>query len=119
VYTNGLSERTTTLPAMPQPYYKYHMFFCVNQRPPGEACCANHGSPAMREYAKQRVKALGLSGKGGVRVNAAGCLDRCQEGPTIVIYPDGVWYTYTDKGDIDEIVGEHLTHGRIVGRLRI
>ncbi len=104
---------------MPQPYYKYHMFFCINQRPPGEACCANHGSPAMRDYAKQRVKTLGLSGPGGARVNTAGCMDRCELGPTIVIYPEGVWYSYVDKEDIDEIIDEHLMHGRIVERLRI
>ena len=104
---------------MSGPYYKYHMFFCLNQRAPGEVCCANRGSVPMREYAKQRVKALGLSGKGGVRVNTAGCLDRCQEGPVIVIYPEGVWYTYVGKEDIDEIIGEHFTHGRIVEHLRI
>lgn len=73
----------------------------------------------MRAYAKDRVKALRLAGKGKVRVNNAGCLDRCDEGPVIVIYPEGVWYTYVDKDDIDEIISEHLQHGRIVQRLKI
>ena len=73
----------------------------------------------MRDYAKRRVKELGMSGEGKVRVNVAGCLDRCDEGPCIVIYPDAVWYTYVDKSDIDEIIDEHLKHGRVVGRLRI
>jgi (2Fe-2S) ferredoxin len=73
----------------------------------------------MRDYAKDRVKKLGLSGKGNVRVNQAGCLDRCEEGPVMVIYPEAVWYTYVDKQDIDEIIDEHLIHGRIVERLRI
>jgi (2Fe-2S) ferredoxin len=100
-------------------YYKHHVFFCCNQRPPGENCCQNHKADEMRDYAKNRVKALGLADKGKVRVNKAGCLDRCDEGPVIVVYPEEVWYTYVDKADIDEIVEEHLTHGRIVERLRI
>ena len=73
----------------------------------------------MRQYAKQRIKDLGMAGPGGVRVNTAGCLDRCAEGPIVVIYPDGVWYTWLDQGDVDEIIEEHLMNGRIVERLRI
>lgn len=73
----------------------------------------------MRDYAKERVKELKLSGPGKVRINTAGCLDRCDEGPVIVIYPEAVWYTYVDKEDIDEIISEHLQNGRIVERLRI
>lgn len=73
----------------------------------------------MRDYAKARIKALGLSGEGKIRVNTAGCLDRCSEGPVLVIYPEGTWYTYVDKDDIDEIIGEHLIGGRIVERLKI
>jgi (2Fe-2S) ferredoxin len=100
-------------------YYQRHVFFCCNQRESGEVCCNNHCSREMRDYAKDRVKKLGLSGKGNVRVNQAGCLDRCEEGPVMVIYPEAVWYTYVDKQDIDEIIDEHLIHGRIVERLRI
>ena len=66
-----------------------------------------------------RVKELGLAGKGSVRVNQAGCMDRCEEGPVLVVYPEGVWYTYVDEHDVDEIIDEHLVHGRIVERLRI
>ncbi len=73
----------------------------------------------MRDYAKARIKSLGLTGKGRVRINTAGCLDRCEEGPIIVVYPEGVWYTYVDKEDVDEIIQEHLVNGRIVERLRI
>ena len=73
----------------------------------------------MRDYAKQCVKQTGLAGVGGVRVNQAGCLDRCEEGPCIVVYPEGVWYTYVDRSDIDEILEEHLRNGRVVERLRI
>ena len=100
-------------------FYKHHVFFCLNQREAPEACCACHNAEAMRDYAKKRVKELKLSGPGKVRINAAGCLDRCQEGPVIVVYPEEVWYTYVDQRDIDEIVDEHLVNGRIVERLRI
>ncbi len=73
----------------------------------------------MRQYAKDKVKALKLSGEGKVRINAAGCLDRCTEGPVLVVYPEAVWYTYVDRQDIDDIISEHLMHGRVVERLRI
>jgi (2Fe-2S) ferredoxin len=104
---------------MSQPYYKHHVFFCINQREDGEACCANKGSVAMREHAKQRVKALKLNGPGGVRINNAGCMDRCGEGPVIVVYPEGTWYTYVDQEDVDEIIDQHLVKGRVVERLKI
>jgi (2Fe-2S) ferredoxin len=100
-------------------YYQRHVFFCTNQREAPEACCANHDAQGMRDYCKKRVKSLGLNGEGKVRVNNAGCLDRCEEGPVIVVYPEAVWYTYVDEKDIDEIVDEHLVHGRIVERLKI
>ena len=100
-------------------HYRHHMFFCLNRRDAPEACCACHNSEAMRAYAKDRVKALGLAGPGKVRVNQSGCLDRCEEGPCIVVYPEGVWYTYVDKDDIDEIIDEHLVKGRVVERLKI
>ena len=73
----------------------------------------------MRDYAKERVRALELDGPRKVRVNQAGCLDRCEEGPCIVVYPDAVWYSYVDRADVDEIIEEHLRNGRIVERLRI
>jgi (2Fe-2S) ferredoxin len=73
----------------------------------------------MQQYAKQRIKALGLSGRGEVRINKAGCLDRCEEGPVIVVYPEAVWYTYVDREDIDEIIDRHIVGGEVVERLRI
>jgi (2Fe-2S) ferredoxin len=100
-------------------YYKHHVFFCQNQREGPRACCANRGAADLRDYCKERVKALGLAGEGKVRVNMAGCLDRCEQGPVIVVYPEGTWYTYVDKVDIDEIIEEHLVNGRIVDRLVI
>lgn len=100
-------------------YYRYHVFFCVNQREAGKTCCANHQAQNIRDYAKKRIKSLGLDGKGGIRINTAGCLDRCEEGPVIVIYPEGTWYTYVDRDDIDEIIDQHLRQGRIVERLKM
>lgn len=73
----------------------------------------------MQAYAKQRLKELGISGVGKVRINKAGCLDRCDQGPCLVIYPEGVWYTYVDQQDIDEIIDQHLVGGKIVERLRL
>ncbi len=100
-------------------YYRHHVFFCTNKREDGSACCQDFDAQAMRDHAKARVKALGLNGEGAVRINNAGCLDRCSEGPVMVVYPEGVWYTYVDQADIDEIVEEHLRHGRVVERLKI
>ena len=65
------------------------------------------------------MKQLNLNGQGKVRINKAGCLDRCEEGPVIVIYPQGTWYTYVDKDDIDEIIDQHLVGGKVVDRLKI
>lgn len=100
-------------------YYRYHVFFCTNVRDDGRACCGGHNSQGMRDYVKGRVKELGLAGPGKVRVSTAGCLDRCEEGPCIVVYPEATWYTYVDQDDLDEIVREHLQNGRRVKRLEI
>ena len=105
-------------------YYEHHVFFCTNARAPDangkqRPCCAGKNAVAMRDYAKKKVKALGLSGQGKVRINNAGCLDRCEEGPCVVIYPEGTWYTYIDEHDVDEIVESHLAKGTIVERLKI
>ncbi len=103
-------------------YYQHHVFFCCNQRDPAggrKSCNGKGGAAELRDYAKQRCKELELSGEGKVRINQAGCLDRCEEGPCVVVYPEGVWYSYVDQADIDEIIAEHLQHGRIVERLRI
>ena len=106
-------------PLNPMSHFRHHVFFCCNQRTNGEACCNDRGAAELRDYAKAKVKALGLSGEGKVRVNMAGCLDRCNEGPVIVVYPEEVWYTYVDREDIDEIISEHLQNGRVVERLKI
>ena len=98
-------------------YYKHHIFFCLNSRENGEDACAMHGAQAGFEHCKSRVKGEKLAGPGGVRVNKAGCLDRCAGGPVAVVYPEEVWYTYVDNSDIDEIVDSHLKNGQVVERL--
>lgn len=98
-------------------YYQRHIFFCLNQRDKGEACCAQHDAQAAFDRCKAQVKAAGLAGPGQVRVNKAGCLDRCAAGPVAVVYPEAVWYSYVDTSDIDEIVESHLKNGQVVQRL--
>lgn len=99
-------------------YYKHHVFFCCNQREAPADCCNNHAASELQTYAKDQVRAAGLAGTGRVRINKAGCLGRCDDAPILVIYPEGVWYTYASREDIDEIIREHLQNGRIVERLR-
>lgn len=102
-------------------YYQYHVFFCTNDR--GAAAerpsCNRCGSAAMREYAKERIRESGRDGPGGIRINTSGCLDRCEEGPVCVVYPEGTWYTYVDESDVDEIIDSHLLAGKPVERLKI
>jgi (2Fe-2S) ferredoxin len=98
-------------------YYQRHIFFCLNQRDNGENACDQHGARPGFDHCKSRIKAEHLAGPGGVRVNKAGCLDRCAGGPVAVVYPEAVWYTYVDQHDIDEIVDSHLKGGRVVDRL--
>ena len=100
-------------------YFQHHVFFCTNQREGGKDCCNNRGASELLDYAKDRIRELGLKGAGGVRVQKSGCLDRCDYGPVLVVYPDETWYTYVDRDDIDEIINEHLVHGRPVERLRL
>ncbi|MDX1581550.1 MAG: (2Fe-2S) ferredoxin domain-containing protein [Alphaproteobacteria bacterium] len=88
----------------------------MNQRRPGHprGCCADKGAGALRDYMKTRCKEEGLR---GLRVNQSGCLDRCELGPVMVIYPEGVWYHYRNRADVDEIIDRHLKQGKRVDRL--
>jgi (2Fe-2S) ferredoxin len=100
-------------------YFEYHVFFCLNQRAEGEICCMDKGAEAAFDHMKARVKELCLNGKNKVRINRAGCLDRCGEGPLLVIYPQAIWYTFVDNNDIDDIIESHLINGKVVERLAI
>lgn len=107
-----------TTAADPAPYYRAHIFACTNTRPEGHprGSCARHGAEKLRNYMKVRAKELKID---GVRVNAAGCLDRCELGPVIVIYPEGVWYAIRSFEDVDEILQTHLIEGGRVERLML
>ena len=98
-------------------FFKHHVFFCLNQRDNGTSCCAQSGAKQAFNYCKEAVKKSGCSGPGGIRVNKAGCLDRCDAGPVMVVYPEGIWYTYVDQNDLDEIIDSHLKNNVPVERL--
>jgi (2Fe-2S) ferredoxin len=100
-------------------HFKHHVFFCLNQRDKGEDCCMNKGAEEAFDYMKSKVKKLKLNGAGSVRINRAGCLDRCAQGPLMVVYPEAVWYTFIDQDDLDEIIESHLVNGKVVKRLVI
>lgn len=99
-----------------QPFFNAHVFVCTNRRPDDHprGSCAAQGSEDIRDYLKQRVQELGIK---KVRINAAGCLDRCHLGPVVVIYPEGVWYVCRTKEDADEIIDTHIMGGGKVERL--
>jgi (2Fe-2S) ferredoxin len=112
----GAEEQGTV--ADPAPFYRLHVFCCVNERPPDHprGCCLARGAQALRDHMKARAKELGLA---RVRINASGCLDRCELGPTMVIYPEGVWYHYRSPEDADEILETHVKGGGRVRRLML
>ncbi|MFZ4478693.1 MAG: (2Fe-2S) ferredoxin domain-containing protein [Rhodoferax sp.] len=116
---DAVSAGAGTEPPQLTSYYQRHIFFCLNERKGEEDCCARHSAQQGFDRCKLQIKAAGLSGPGQVRVNKAGCLDRCAAGPVAVVYPEAVWYTYVDNHDIDEIVESHLKHGKVVERLLI
>lgn len=99
-------------------YFRQHIFACTNQRPAGHkrGCCFDKGAEDIRNYMKKRAKDMGLE---GVRVNNAGCLDRCELGPCFVIYPEGVWYAPKTEADVDEILDTHVRQGGRVERLML
>jgi (2Fe-2S) ferredoxin len=101
-------------------FYHKHVFFCTHERADGSDCCGRHGAQRARDYMKNKVAELGLSNiRNNIRINSAGCMNRCDEGPVVVVYPEGVWYTYRGEEDLDEIISEHLRDGRAVERLKI
>ena len=115
---NDVSRPERTKASDPAPYYEAHVFCCTNERPAGHprGCCKARGSEKLRDYMKARAKEFGLS---RVRINTSGCLDRCELGPTMVIYPEGVWYSVHTREDVDEILQKHLIAGGRVERLML
>ena len=96
------------------PHYQKHIFFCVNQKQSDKKCCAGGGGQQLFDFAKQRVHELALNQPGGVRVSCSGCLGRCSLGPSVVIYPEAVWYHPTSEQDVEQIIQQHLLGGEIV-----
>lgn len=101
------------------PPYERHVFVCENSRPESDpkGCCRAKGSPEIRAKLKAGMKARGLEGR--VRINAAGCLDQCEHGVTVVVYPEAVWYGHVTLDDVEEILESHIVGGRPVERLRL
>jgi (2Fe-2S) ferredoxin len=104
--------------------YKYHVFFCLNTREsmngePTRQCCGGEAAINAHQHAKHRIKQLGLNKIGQVRINQAGCLERCEQGPCLVIYPQGTWYTYLDNSDIDTIIDTHILNGVVAKQLEL
>lgn len=105
-------------PADPPHFFQAHVFICTNRRPDDNprGSCAGKGSEELREHLKDAQKRLGLK---NVRINSAGCLDRCGLGPVMVIYPEGIWYSFSTIADMDEILDTHLVKGGRVERLMV
>jgi len=91
-------------------YFDFHVFICTNRRPDAHprGSCAAKGSERLRDYMKARAKELGLP---RVRINTAACLDRCELGPCIVVYPEGIWYRVDSPEDVDAVLAQHLQQG--------
>jgi (2Fe-2S) ferredoxin len=96
-----------------------HVFVCTNERPPGSArgCCKDKKSEQLLQQFKEALAKAGI--KKEIRAQKAGCLDVCEFGPAIVIYPDNIWYGNVQPEDIDEIINSHLLNNKPIERLRI
>ncbi len=106
------------LPDDPQLFFDVHVFVCCNRRPDGHkrGSCAARASEQLRDYMKVRAKELAIR---RIRINAAGCLDRCELGPCAVIYPDGVWYRLESTQDVDAVLERHVLAGERVTDLML
>jgi len=99
--------------------FERHIFICTNQRPEGHprGCCNPSGEGELQRLFKVKLAQRGI--KGTVRANKSGCLDQCEVGPTVVVYPEAVWYGHVKPEDVDEIIESHIIGGRPVERLII
>ena len=101
------------------PKFDHHIFICANERDETAVrpSCLPNGSKKLKSTFKDAIKDAGL--KHHIRANESGCLDQCEHGPVVVIYPEAIWYGFVHPKDVQEIVTEHLLHGRPVERLRL
>jgi (2Fe-2S) ferredoxin len=101
------------------PKFTHHIFVCCNQRPEGHprGCCDPTGSEALRDCFKKELAARGL--KTTVRANSAGCLDQCELGPTVVIYPEAIWYGHVTLADVPRIVERTILAGEVLPDLHL
>ena len=99
------------------PKFEKHIFICVNQRPEGHprGCCDPTGEGELQKLFKKKLAERGL--RATVRANRAGCLDQCEHGPNLVVYPEAVWYGRVTPADVDEIIDSHIAGGVPVARL--
>lgn len=100
-------------------YYNKHVLLCTNQKPTGKPCCSNSGGEEFFSYMKDKLVQLDVHGPGKIRISKSGCLGRCALGPCLVIYPEGIWYTYSSFSDIDKIINEYLLENKQVDSLLI
>lgn len=100
-------------------FYRKHVFFCINQKPEPKKCCALGRAQHFAEYMKSRLKEMDAFGPDKVRVSTSGCLGRCSVGPSLVVYPEGIWYNYSTEADIDRIIESHLLGDEILEELKL
>ncbi len=101
------------------PKFTHHVFVCCNTREAGHSrgCCNPDGACQLRELLKAEIKRRKLDGQ--VRANQAGCLDQCEYGPNLVIYPQAIWYGRIQKEDVARIVEETIIGGHVLEDLLI
>jgi len=97
-------------------YYDIHVFMCTNRRSNSKSCGGN-GAERLLRYAKRRVQTIEECEEVNIRINASGCMGRCEAGPLLVIYPEGIWYHCNSRYDLDEIITGHIIGGEKVHRL--
>lgn len=101
------------------PPFSRHIFICCNRREPDHprGSCDPTQEERLQKAFKKALAERGLNRT--VRANKSGCLDQCEHGPTVVVYPDAVWYGHVTEDDVAEIVERHIVGGEPVARLRL
>jgi (2Fe-2S) ferredoxin len=99
--------------------FEKHIFICENTRPASDprGCCSDKGSAEVKEKFKKRIKELGMNHE--VRANSAGCMDACEYGITVLVYPEQIWYGGVTVDDVEEIIQDHIINNKPVETLFI